>query len=224
MVLRSLLVTPWILLAGAAPLSAQNPAPAPAAPAPGENVVKADPVPADLSASAQAAVEKLGLEVVAGRYQTAINRMYPQWKARMAKRAGGMKALDEQLAAVPQILQQGGITLLSSKPYGTPQVFQVAPGKRIEKVDGRDTPVLVYTKWLVIVPTVTRLKVAQDGTTSLGERTSFQAAISDKGKYDWTFIDGSSVNAAELRGLFLTLPETLVLPKVGGREIKEGTK
>ncbi|QUE49659.1 hypothetical protein KBB96_12335 [Luteolibacter ambystomatis] len=203
----------------AASLRAQNPAPAPAAPAPGENVVKADPVPADLGASAKAAVEKLCTEVVAGRYQIAIDRMYPQWKERMAKRAGGMENLNAQLAQAPILLQKNGVTLLSSKPEGAPQIFQVAPGKRIEKVGGSDVAVMGYTKWLVIVPTVTRFKISKTGASTMAESTSFQVAVSDKGKYDWTFIDGSSATLADLRSLFFSLPVDLQLPKIGGGEI-----
>ncbi|MFD0892210.1 hypothetical protein ACFQ5Q_01110 [Luteolibacter ambystomatis] len=182
-------------------------------------MVKADPVPADLGASAKAAVEKLCTEVVAGRYQIAIDRMYPQWKERMAKRAGGMENLNAQLAQAPILLQKNGVTLLSSKPEGAPQIFQVAPGKRIEKVGGSDVAVMGYTKWLVIVPTVTRFKISKTGASTMAESTSFQVAVSDKGKYDWTFIDGSSATLADLRSLFFSLPVDLQLPKIGGGEI-----
>lgn len=216
MVPRSLLATPWILLAAAAPLNAQNPAPAPAAPAPSENVVKSDPVPADLGASAKAAVEKLCTEVVAGRYQIAIDRMYPQWKERMAKRAGGMTKLNAQLAQAAVMMQQNGVTILSSKPTGNPQILQVAPGKRIEKVGATDVAVTVYTKWLVIVPTVTRFRITQAGAVTTAESNSFQIAVADKGKYDWTFIDGSSANVQDLRSIFFSLPVDFQLPKITG--------
>jgi hypothetical protein len=52
------------------------------------------------------------------------------------------------------------------------------------------------------------------------ESTGFQVAISDKGKADWTFIDGSAVSVNDLRSLFGNLPQDLELPPLEKRQIK----
>lgn len=171
--------------------------------------------------SARAAVEKLGAEVVAGRFQTAIDRMYPQWKERLASREGGMEKLDAKLAEAPKQLQRNGMTLISFKPAEGARATEVWPGKKVETVNGQKVESLVYTKWFVVVPTVTRIRVVKDGKVHLFESTGFQIAISDKGKNDWTFIDGSGASIADLRSVFVTLPEDFKLPPLGGREITE---
>ena len=50
------------------------------------------------------------------------------------------------------------------------------------------------------------------------ESIGFQVAVSDKGKNDWTFIDGSGLTVNDLRGLFVTLPQDLELPPLEKRE------
>jgi hypothetical protein len=42
----------------------------------------------------------------------------------------------------------------------------------------------------------------------------FQVAVSDKGANDWTFIYGAGLTVPDLRRLFFTLPETMVLPEI----------
>lgn len=216
-----MLFTPWILLAAAGPVAAQAPPAVPAQPAAGENQVRTEFAGPEIVQSARAAVEKLGVEVVAGRYQIAIDRMYPAWKDRLANREGGMDKLNAKLAEAPKALQRAGMTLLSFKPEGAAKAIEVWPGKKVETVGGRQVETLVYTKWLVTIPTVTRIRVIKDGKVHLVESTGFQIAITDKGKNDWTFIDGSTVSISDLRSVFLTLPDDLKLPPLGGREITE---
>ena len=95
----------------------------------GEAEVIAEPIPQDIVQSAISAVAALGNEVVLGRYQTALDRMNPLWKERMAQRMGGMQALEQQLAKVPEEMVRQGISMLSSKPEGAPLVHQVGPQK-----------------------------------------------------------------------------------------------
>jgi hypothetical protein len=52
------------------------------------------------------------------------------------------------------------------------------------------------------------------------ESTGYQVAISDKGENNWTFIDGAGLKPADLRGLFVTLPQDMELPPVGKREVR----
>jgi hypothetical protein len=182
-----------------------------------EAVVQAERPGPEVAASAAAAVAKLGEEVVQGRYQVALERMNPQWKDRTAARMGGMKALEAQLARVAEDMVRQGVRMLSFKPQGEPRVLEVAPGSA---TGGR----LVYTKWLVLVSTVSRVRLLQQSEGQPPrqvtiENTGYQVAIAEKGKSDWTFIAGEGLTPSDLRSLFGTLPTDLALPPVSKRII-----
>jgi hypothetical protein len=120
-----------------------------------------------------------------------------------------------------QMVQQG-ISMISFKPQGQPKVYQVTPGKKVVKEGGANVEKLVYTKWLVMVPTVTKFRIMREGVPKplVIESISYQVAVSDKGKNDWTFIDGAGLKPADLRGLFITLPQDIELPPVEKREVR----
>lgn len=187
-----------------------------------ESEVMAEPIPPEVVASAVAAVAKLGDEVVLGRYQAAIERMNPMWKERTAARMGGMEALEKQLSGVAAEMVRQGISMISFKPQGQPRTHQVSPAKKTVRENGRDVERLVFTKWLVLVPTVTKFRIIREGNPRplVIESTSYQVAISDKGANDWTFIDGAGLRPADLRALFITLPQDMELPPVSKREIR----
>lgn len=219
-------------------LSAQTRPAAPAAPAASsppatgdtENKLPDHETPSpEVILSAKTAVEKLGAEVVMGRYEVAIERMYPAWKKRMAERMGGMEQVDAKLAAAAKQMQSSGVSIISFKPEGQPGVHEVSLGKKKVVVNGRETEIDAFTRWMILIPTVTQFRAFRQVEAGsppklvLLETTGFQVAISEKGRNDWTFIDGSGLSVADLRNLFPTLPEDLELPKIGGREIKQGT-
>jgi hypothetical protein len=195
----------------------------PPEPPPSESEVMTEGVPPEVVTSAVAAVARLGEEVVLGRYQVAVERMYPVWKERTAKRMGGMAALEKQLAGVGISMVQQGISIISCKPQGLPRAYEVAPGTKVVKEDGVNVGKLVFTKWLVLVPTVRKIRMmhgepGQPPKIITIESISYQVAISDKGKNDWTFSDGSELKPNDLRGLFITLPQNLELPPVEKRQ------
>jgi len=181
----------------------------------GEAEVTADAVPPEVIQSATSAVASLGNEVVLGRYQAALERMNPLWKERVSQRMGSMQALEEQLAKIPEEMVRQGITMLSSRPEGTSIVHQVGPQK------GKSGS-LVYTKWLVLVPTMTKFRLIREGNPKplVIESLGYQVAISPKDKLDWTFIDGAGLKVSDLRGLFITLPRNIKLPPVSKREAR----
>ena len=205
----------------AGPVAAQD-GPPPLAPLPkiGAEKMASAVAPADVEASAVAAVASLGDEVVMGRYQVAVERMNPLWKERTANRMGGMKKLEEQLAGVALQMVQQGISMISFKPQGQPQSYEVGPGKKLESVNGVEVENLIFTKWLVLVPTATKFRIIRKGETKplVIESIGFQVAISDKGRNEWTFIDGSGLTVNDLRGLFGTLPQDMKLPPLERRE------
>jgi len=178
--------------------------------------------PPAVVASAVKAVGDLGKEVVMGRYQVAVDRMYPQWKERTAARMGGMEKLQQQLDGVANQMLQQGISITDFKPQGQPRAFEVVAGKKVEVIDGIQVERLRYTKWMVLVPTVTKFRalIKGDPLAVIIESTGFQVAITEKGKEDWTFIDGSAVSVNDLRSLFGNLPQDLELPPLEKRQIK----
>jgi hypothetical protein len=179
-------------------------------------------VPKEVVESAVKAVEALGKEVVLGKYQIAIDQMYPQWKERTAKRMGGMEKLEKQLDDVSSEMRKRGISITDFKPQGAPKAFQVYPGKQVEKILGKEVETMRFTKWVVMVPTVTRFRMLLEGDPIpvIIESTGFQVAISEKGSDEWFFIDGSGIAVSDLRSLFITLPENLELPPIEKKQIK----
>lgn len=195
-------------------------APLPGMPAVADSHVQAAP-PAVIQ-SARTAVAQLGEQVVQGRYQVAIERMNPLWKDRIAARVGGIEMLEKQLAGVSEEMVQRGITIVAFEPQGQPTSYEVGLGKKVEQIAGEQVESLIYTKWLVLVPTLTKLRLIPKDTQKavVIEVTGFQAAISDKGSNDWTFIDGSSLNQSELRKLFINLPQDIALPPIEKRQAR----
>jgi hypothetical protein len=180
----------------------------------------ASAAPAEVVTSAVSAVASLGNEVVLGHYQVAVERMNPQWKERTASRMGGMSQLESQLADVAREMVKQGISMVSFKPQGQPRSFEVGPGTKVEKVNGQDVESLVFNKWLVMVPTATKFRIVRPGDPKplVIESIGYQVAISDKGKNNWTFIDGSGLSVNDLRGLYVNLPADLQLPPLEKRE------
>lgn len=177
--------------------------------------------PPDVVASASAAVAKLGDEVVLGRYKTAIDRMNPMWKERTAKRMGGMEKLERELEGVAQQMVQQGISMISFRPEGQPRSYEVGAGTKVENVKGESIEKLVFNQWLVLIPTVTKFRITrQKEKTLVIESIGFQVAVSEKGKNDWTFIDGSGLSVNDLRSMFFNLPQDMQLPPVGKREAR----
>lgn len=176
--------------------------------------------PPEVVAEAVAAVNRLGDEVVLGRYQVAIERMNPQWKERTARRIGGMAVLEQKLAAVAREMLQQGVSMISFKPQGQPRSFEVDPGKKEEIVNGELIENLIFKTWLVLIPTATkfRIMIAGEIKPRVIENIGFQVAICEKGKNNWTFIDGSGLSVNDLRELYFTLPQDLQLPQLARHE------
>jgi hypothetical protein len=176
--------------------------------------------PAEVTSAAVAAVKAMGDQVVLGRHQEAIKRMYPQWKESVAKREGGMEKLEAKLAGIVQQMNEQGVQVLSFRPEGIPTAYEVGPGKEVVEENGKKVEKMIYKQWLLLIPTITEYRITKPGQGGALPKflvitsSGFQVAISDKDKSDLTFIDGSGVTVPELRRLFITLPDTLVLPEI----------
>ena len=199
-------------------------APAPAPRAETVPLSAAVTAPAEVVAAAVAAVDKLGSEVTRGNYAAAIERMNPLWKERLAKQTpGGMAEVVKQIEGASKRMTQEGVSIISSVHQGTPRSFEVGPGTKVEKVNGEDVELQIFTKWLVFVPTLTkyRLFLEKDPKPVVIEKVGFQVAVSDKAKSDWTFIDGTGLTLNTLRRLYVTLPRDLELPPIEERKAAE---
>ena len=177
--------------------------------------------PAEVTASAVAAVKALGEQVVLGKHQVAIERMYPELKKQLAKKEGGIEKLEAKLAdGFGRKMSEQGVQLMSFRPEGRPIAYEVGPGKEI--VDEGAGPVerMIFRQWLILIPTVTEYRttrpVIEGGVAKSLVVTGrgFQVAVSDKGKNDWTFIYGAGLTVPDLRRLFFNLPHTMVLPEI----------
>ena len=168
--------------------------------------------------SAVQAVEALGKKVVLGEHKVAIEKMYPQWKQRMAKREGGLEKLEKDLDGIGAMMARNGLSIISFKTLGAPKAHEVWPG------EGSTELKPIYTKWLLMIPTVIQLRVMDTTGNQPKARVinsyGFQVAIADKDKLDWTFINGSDVKVSDLRGMFTSLPANLELPPVRREEVK----
>lgn len=180
------------------------------------------PVPKEVLEGASAATKVLGQEVLKGNFSYSIQRMYPRWRKRAAKRIGGDDKLERKLMAIPEQMRKNGIKLLKF------EVGEPTAGHEVFLLRGQDddgNPVQAYLEWLVFVPTRSEYRVIDPLTRQVKriETKGFQVAIVKKGAADWYFIDGSNLTIPELRSFFPGLPEDrelLGLPPVGGGELK----
>lgn len=190
-----------------------------------ESEVMDEKVPEAAVASAVEAVAALGRDVVQGKYHVALERMNPKEKERLAKQVGGLEALQQKLDSVPAAMVSQGVRMLSCKPEGQPRAYGVEPKPTQIREQGRTVTRMVHSQWLVLVPTVTKFRVLHrienepDRWVEI-ESQSFQVAVSDRDKEDWTFIDGAGLTVGRLRNLYVTLPADIKLPPVQKRQVQ----
>ena len=191
-----------------------------------ESNVEAEEVPAAAIASAVKAVDELGKSVVQGRFKFALDRMNPKEKDRLAKEVGGLEALEKKLEGVSAEMVKQGVRIISSKPQGKPEAYGVEPKMVTKEIDGKEVSRWFFSQWLLVVPTVTRFELlhrveGQPAKWIQIESLSFQVAVSDRNKEDWTFIDGAGLTVGRLCNLYKTLPADIKLPEVHKRQIKQ---
>ena len=173
-----------------------------------EKVIERRPVPADVLADAVVAVQNVGDQTLKGEYAEVVEKMYPRFQQRSAKKLGGKaKMALEMKAAVDKFAASGmKITNLTAEPA----------------LHGFEIP--EFREWLVFVPT-TRTVRRIDPETGLAQRleiTDYQAAIRKHDGKDWTFLNGSTLSLLELRSLFPSLPngiEKWAIPEKGFKRL-----
>ncbi len=175
--------------------------------------------PLEVVNSAITAANDMGRQIVLGKLQVTLDRMYPQWKDRLSKRMGGDQALEKQVDEALAEMMKQGTSIVSFKTHGFPKVYEVYPGKKVEVIDGKEVETMINTKWMLLIPTEVRYRVMQQQDVYVIESKGFQVAIADKDKLQWTFIDGAGVTVQDLRSLFISLPQDMVLPEIQRRTV-----
>jgi len=174
------------------------------------NVIERKPVPAEVMANAVKAVQALGNDTMAGKFDDVLAKLYPRFRKRAAKRLGGEAALNELFVSKKQELARSGATTVS---------FIAEPA-----LHGFEIP--EFKEWLVFVPTTKQVRVINPNTGEALriEVRSYQVAIRKKDDgASWSFLEGLHLDSRELRALFPSIPATaeeLGLPKEKLRQLR----
>ena len=170
--------------------------------------------------SAQESVQKLGNEVMKSNFSFAVDKMYPRWKTRQAKRLGSEEKLLAAFNNAGIQMQEAGIILDSFVADPALKAYKVHPKMKDGHNDIRTSDDVVY-ELLVFVPTKMKMTFLLENQPKRSFlRESFQIAIAKEGSNDWTFLDGATISVKDLRSLFPLLPHNLELPTKVDTEIK----
>jgi hypothetical protein len=167
-----------------------------------------------------AAVNDFGKQCTLGKFKVTYERMNPLWRKRLATKMGGEDILKAQCEKIGTQLAKNATTLISLTTESFPTIYEVSPGKKTELVNGKQVESLIYTKWLMVVPTLARYRIIGKDGKHIIESHGFQIAVTDKTKLDWTFIDGATTSVADLRNMFISLPMAMKLPEMSTKRVE----
>lgn len=189
-------------------------------------------VAAETIASCQQATQELGNHVLRGNFLFTKEKMYPRYMKRQIA-LHGEDEFNKQFESIAKRLIEMGVTINSftaEQPVGFFRVWpQIKPDAKRKLDSGQQKDLLdgdVVYNLLIMVPTIQ----VWTFTNNRGEpprklkREGFLVAIAQEvevpGTEDWTFIDGATIQPQELRAMFPSLPQKLVLPMRLDSEIK----
>ena len=170
--------------------------------------------------SVQESVQRIGNEVLKSNFAYAIERMYPRWRGRQAKRLGSEQKLLESFNKAGVQMQEMGITIDSFTALQPGRAYHVHPKMKdgVKQIQSSDD---LHYEVLVFVPTRMKMSFMLEGQPKRSfMRESFQIALAKEGTNDWTFIDGATIRVVDLRSMFPLLPQNLKLPEKRDVEIK----
>lgn len=192
-------------------------------------------VPMEVKERAQNAVQKVVDETVRGNFQAALDSMNPGFVRVISRPYGGPAQYKAGLMRQMKEMGQNGLTFQAAITRKADIAFevdygfedQIVNGEVVLGEDGEPRQVARYRSWMVFVPTVKDFQYLDRSTEPARLRKfrkwDFEVAISPKKDESWTFINGSSVNALQLRKLFKFLPKddkTFQFPEVKYEEVK----
>lgn len=160
-----------------------------------DDVVVRETVPAKLVAEAVVAVQAVGDDALKGEFDEVVAKLYPRFRKRAVKQAGGEAALIATFGKMMSDLSATGITIIK---------FEAEPA-----LHAFDIP--EFNEWLVFVPTARTIRYIDPATKKVQRAVlrDYQIAIRKKeGDPTWTFLNGSTMEISELRTLFPSLPAT----------------
>lgn len=193
-------------------------------------------VPMEVKERAQAAVQKIVDETVRGNFKAALDSMNPDFVKVISRPYGGPEkykaALMDQMNEMGQngLVFQAAITRRADIAFEVDYGFEphIVNGEPVIGKDGKVQQIARYRSWMVFVPTVKDFQYLDKSTEPAKLRKfrkwDFEVAISPKKDENWTLINGSSVNALQLRKLFKFLPKddkSFQFPEVKNEEIKD---
>mgnify|MGYP005989057985 CR=1 FL=1 len=155
---------------------------------------------------ARASAQKLEPAILRGDLMPLLEKMHPRWKERLSKRAGGDAALAASFKNQAKQIAEAGVKI---------DAFTVSPAT------DKPVPVNFGREMLVFLPTLKIISgLDNKGVLRQIEQKGFLIAVTDVGKDDWTFIDGSTLSKSDIRSLFPELKKDFVTPPFGSKEIK----
>jgi len=183
-------------------------------------------------ASCQLATQQLGNNVMRENYLYALDKMYPRYRKRQ-ETLHGAPQFKKVFLDMANTLNNLGVTITSfkaEKPVSFFRVWpQIKPGAKLKIERGEQKDVIagdVVYNLLVMVPTTQTwtFRSNKGGPPRVLKREGFQVAIAQEteipGQEQWSFIDGDSLQPQELRSMFPSLTQNLVLPKRLDTEVK----
>lgn len=189
-------------------------------------------VPPNTISSSQRATQLLGDNVIKSNYLYALEKMYPRYRKRQEK-ASSARAFKQQFVDMGKTLNTMGVTINSFKAHEPVSFFrvwpQIKPAAKLKIERGEQKDVVagdVLYNWLILVPTTQVWTFTSNGGRPPRKlkRVGFQIVVALEsavpGQEQWTFIDGGTIKPQELRSMFPSLPQQLVLPPRVDSEIK----
>lgn len=185
---------------------------------------------------AQKAVQAVVDKTIRGDFKAALDSMNPDFVRVLSRPYGGPKKYKAGLLKQMEDMGKNGITFEAAITQPADIAFevdygfenQIVDGNVVMGKDGKPVQIARYRSWMVFVPTVKDFqyldKSVQPARLRKFRKWDFEVAISPKRNENWTFINGSSVNALQLRKLFPYLPKEdkkLQFPVVKAEERKK---
>lgn len=161
-----------------------------------ERRIEREAVPAEVLAAAVDAVQEVGDQTLRGEYEAVVEKMYPRFRKRAAKKLGGNDQLVTQMRKLVNEYAASGIAITK---------FQAEPA-----IHGFDIP--EFKEWLVFVPTTRTVRFIdpQTGLKEVKEVSDYQVAVRSKVEGEtWSFLNGSTMQIPELLALFPSLPRDI---------------
>lgn len=176
-------------------------------------------VPMEVKRRAQAAVQALMDKTVRGDFKAALDAMNPDFVKVVSRPYGGPAKYKAGLLKMLNDMGKNGMTFQAAITQAADSAFEVdygfenqlVNGKPVIGKDGKPVQVARYRSWMVFVPTVKDFqfldKEIQPAKLRKFRSWDFEVAISPKKNENWTFVNGTSINALQLRKLFPFLPK-----------------